>query len=276
MNSHAMGAVTAGFGGAAGGLVGLSLCCTGGLSITNSYATGAVSGYNAGGLISNLLPGETISGSHATGTVVGDGTSHAGGLVGYSGGTIVNSYASGDVSQSGDQCAGGAGGLAGGGGAAVISSSFATGSVTGPANASYYGCAVGGLVGNSDSQTHISDVYATGDAKASEYVGGLIGTNNGRAKQAYETGAVSQGQVTGGAMGQNHESSTTRVSSVYWDTTTSGQTKGVGKGQVGGITGLTDGQLKSGLPAGFDPSIWTENPSINGGLPYLLSNPPPP
>ena len=34
-----------------------------------------------------------------------------------------------------------------------------------------------------------------------------------------------------------------------------------------GITGLTTAQLQSGLPAGFNPSIWAESASINGGLP---------
>ena len=41
-----------------------------------------------------------------------------------------------------------------------------------------------------------------------------------------------------------------------------------------GITGLTTAQLQSGLPAGFSRSIWGQNPDINGGLPYLLNNPP--
>ncbi len=41
-----------------------------------------------------------------------------------------------------------------------------------------------------------------------------------------------------------------------------------------GITGLTDQQLKSGLPAGFDPKIWGSDPNINNGYPYLLANPP--
>jgi hypothetical protein len=42
-----------------------------------------------------------------------------------------------------------------------------------------------------------------------------------------------------------------------------------------GITGLSDTQLKSGLPAGFDKSIWKEKSAINGGNPYLIANPPP-
>jgi hypothetical protein len=37
---------------------------------------------------------------------------------------------------------------------------------------------------------------------------------------------------------------------------------------------LTTEQLQSGLPAGFDPTIWGENAGINGGLPYLLNNSP--
>ncbi|HEX4160261.1 MAG TPA: hypothetical protein VHY79_17485 [Rhizomicrobium sp.] len=60
----------------------------------------------------------------------------------------------------------------------------------------------------------------------------------------------------------------------YWDTTTSGTDEGTGEGNVSGIDGVTTKQLKSGLPAGFDPSMWGENPNINNGLPYLLANPP--
>ena len=41
------------------------------------------------------------------------------------------------------------------------------------------------------------------------------------------------------------------------------------------LTGLTDAQLKSGLPAGFDPAVWGQSAGINNGYPYLLSNPPP-
>jgi hypothetical protein len=40
------------------------------------------------------------------------------------------------------------------------------------------------------------------------------------------------------------------------------------------ITGLTTAQFQAGLPTGFDPTTWGEDPSINGGLPYLLALPP--
>jgi hypothetical protein len=62
----------------------------------------------------------------------------------------------------------------------------------------------------------------------------------------------------------------------YWDIDTSGIQHGEGGGgDIQGLTGLTDAQLKSGLPAGFDPKIWTQKAQINDGYPYLLVNKPP-
>ena len=43
---------------------------------------------------------------------------------------------------------------------------------------------------------------------------------------------------------------------------------------IDGVTGLTSKQLRSGLPDGFDPSIWAEDKKINNGFPYLINNPP--
>jgi hypothetical protein len=34
-------------------------------------------------------------------------------------------------------------------------------------------------------------------------------------------------------------------------------------------TGLTTVAFQSGLPSGFDPSIWGSDPGINDGFPYL-------
>ena len=62
---------------------------------------------------------------------------------------------------------------------------------------------------------------------------------------------------------------------VYWDTDTSGTDQGTGRGNKNGITGLNSAELQSGLPNGFDPTIWAQNPKINNGFPYLIANPPP-
>jgi len=78
-----------------GGLVGFNNT---GSSITNSYATGSVSGADSvGGLVGRDY-GSTITNSYATASV--GGTTYVGGLVGYSnnGSSITNSYATGNVS----------------------------------------------------------------------------------------------------------------------------------------------------------------------------------
>ena len=80
------------------------------------------------------------------------------------------------------------------------------------------------------------------------------------------------GGLIGGFIGQDEGGEFTDC---YWDTTTSRRAQGTGEGNISGITGLTTKQLKSGLPAGFDPTIWAEDPKINNGFPYLVTNPPP-
>lgn len=70
------------------------------------------------------------------------------------------------------------------------------------------------------------------------------------------------------------------LGSDYWDMDTSGkgQGKGFGNCQDNGcrrsVKGLTTEEFQSGLPDGFDPNIWGENASINGGFPYLIALPP--
>jgi hypothetical protein len=84
---------------------------------------------------------------------------------------------------------------------------------------------------------------------------------------------VSGTQWTGGYVGYVSDSS--GFTNCYWDTSTSGTNQGSGDGGDEGVLGLTTAQFQSGLPAGFDPTIWAENPSINNGFPYLINNPPP-
>jgi len=90
-NSYATGCVSGSS--IVGGLVG----CSNG-PISNSYATGLVSGsLDVGGLV-GYSQGASISNSYATGSV--SGTSDIGGLVGLCEGPISNSYATGSVSGS--------------------------------------------------------------------------------------------------------------------------------------------------------------------------------
>lgn len=110
-----------------------------------------------------------------------------------------------------------------------------------------------------------------------QYVGGLIGGNGQSVSDSSSTGTVTgaAGSDIGGFVGDAFSGT---VANSYWDTTTSGVTnlsQGAGNhSNDPGISGLTTTQLQSGLPAGFSNSIWGESPTINGGLPYLLANPP--
>ncbi len=115
-------------------------------SITNSYATGVVSGSNVniGGLVGDNY-GAIIS-SYATVAVTGTGT-RAGGLVGWN-----------DSS-------------------AMIANSYATGAVSGDSF-------IGGLVGF-NFRGAIENSYATGDAEGDDDVGGLVGENEGSIDYSY-------------------------------------------------------------------------------------------
>ena len=85
--------------------------------------------------------------------------------------------------------------------------------------------------------------------------------------------ASGSGNAVGGFIG--NDSGAMDLTDTYWDITTSGQSHGVGNDtNYPGVTGLTTEQFQAGLPAGFDSTIWAEDPNINGGLPYLLAAPP--
>ncbi|MGH6878059.1 MAG: GLUG motif-containing protein, partial [Rhizomicrobium sp.] len=153
-----------------------------------------------------------------------------------------------------------AGGLVGGN-IGAIDQSYSTGAVT--------GTFAGGLVGvNADDPDvgTITNSYSTGNAG----LGGFIDYyEGGDIESSYSTGSVTTG---GGGFACGIDGP---VSSDYWDTTTSGTDYGgCSDENVSGITGLTTQQLQSGLPEGFDPTMWAENPKINNGLPYLIGNPP--
>ncbi|HEY2447111.1 MAG TPA: hypothetical protein VGI20_15365 [Rhizomicrobium sp.] len=217
----------------------------------STTSVGALAGANLG----------TIGGSSATGRAGNGLPDSVGGLVGLNEGMI-------DTSSSAISVAGAhrVGGLAGASSGTIIQS-FATGSASG-------GTFAGGLVGFFDLGATIRDSYAMGTVSNGTFGGGLIGYNEGaKTTSSYSTGAATGGSSDGGFAG--FDDNTPAYKTCYWDTTTSGTDKATGnQPNVRGITGLTTTQLTSGLPPGLSPRIWSEDPKINGGLPYLLANPP--
>lgn len=124
----------------------------------------------------------------------------------------------------------------------------------------------------------IENSYATGSVSAfSGSLGGLVGQSNGLINASYSAGRLSdQGYDTGGLVG--YDGHTGGITAAYWDTNTSGiadLSRGAGNiSNDSGIAGLNTKQLRSGLPPGFGPDVWTENRKLNSGLPYLRSLPP--
>lgn len=260
------------------------------------------------GLFADVDAGGSISSVRlASADIHGKGSPNMGSLVGLTYGTLFNVLASGSVSASaGDGVA--IGGLFGANVGAVQNAvSTATVSVNSKVNIAT--AAAGGLGGENDGT--IEQSYATGPVSIAgtatgSVAGGLVGFNNGPLMNCYGEGAVSvpgmsdagglvgadnspisnaystgsvqagSGSFIGGFVG--YDQSNGGLSDDYWDTSTSGITNlSQGAGNIAndpGITGETTEQLQAGLPAGFDPAIWAESANINGGLPYLVANPP--
>ncbi len=200
----------------------------------------------------------------------------AGGLVGqqfFASSSISDSYATGPVSGGGNS-----GGLAAYSEGSIISS-FATGAVDNSKVTPYTTGEVGGLVG--ENHGAISNSYARGSATGfnDSSAGGLVGYNDGQITTSYSIGVVGSPPCTCGGLIGDDEAQSGSLASTYWDLDTSGITDPArGAGNVSGdpgITGLSDGQIRSGLPSGFDPTLWAEKKRTNGGYPYLRANPPP-
>jgi hypothetical protein len=145
--------------GLAGGLVGGNSN-----SIASSHASGSISAYFAGGLISSNAGPVTDSFSDAT--VVGGDYSVVGGLIGADEiGLISNSYATGSVTGGKYSYIGGLEGEATGGG--TLEFSYATGEITGGTSSF-----IGGLIGFDDT-VYFSDCYWDTDTTGtSEGTGG--------------------------------------------------------------------------------------------------------
>ncbi|HEY8698698.1 MAG TPA: GLUG motif-containing protein [Rhizomicrobium sp.] len=253
--------------------------------VLSSYARGVMAGKdseNVGGLV-----GENqgqISHSWSIGRVLASKGRGTGGLVGLNLGSISDSYSSAEVNgrDASDVGGGGVGGLVGVNdpgayGTADIERSFATGTVRGAQNS-----CLGGLVGVSDGGS-ILNSYSRAAVRLGDTAygtsGGMVCSNAGSIGYSYSTGVVALGNggYRGGLIGGDDSSSD--LLDTYWDLNTSGigdPSRGAGNiANDPGIVGLTDAQLKSGLPDGFDPAVWGQSATINGGYPYLRANPPP-
>jgi hypothetical protein len=263
-DSTARGRITGGDNTQVGGIVGFfGSARNSSFSGTVRAGSGTPYGALAGGIIGYNENGTLVS-CRASGLVIVGKATIAGGLVGEnaSGTSIANSSSSAEVTGANGSVIGGFAGESFG----QISGSFATGAIVGKANTT-----VGGFIGHNSGT--ISDGYALGSATGGRgsTVGGFIGIDSSYLSTSYSIGAVS-GETVGGFMGHNFGGRAVKDND--WDTTTSGTDQATGKGRDNGMTGLTDTQLKSQLPTGFDPSIWGQDPNINGGYPYLRGNPP--
>ena len=240
--------------GVVGGLAGFSRG-----RVTSSYATGKVSDGNMGGGLIGYNEGD-ITSSHANSTVWG--RFRSGVLAGENRGQIVQSYASGDVS--GGNTTGGLVGLNESDG--VIRFSYASSTVS--------GSPAGGLIGSNSGI--ISSSYATGSVSSDYSSGGFVGENLGNIFSSYSTGDVA-GHLTGGLAGANWGSikfsytisnvpivengadaiagafvgpNEGEIVASYWNAELSDQSVGVGEGSGAGVESKTTAELQ-------DPTSYT-------------------
>ncbi len=234
----------------------------------NEYVGGVSGGNDKGSIIHSSVTGDVSGGSRRTGGLVGyvykgsiidsyseaniTGTNQVGGLAGYIEGTIRDSYATGSVT--GYEHVGGIVGLSHPSSSIENSASF--GNVKGTYRY------IGGLVGTNDGR--ISNSYATGSVEGVYHVGGLVGRNtDNRITNAYATGSVTGNGDSGGLVGSNGFSG--RIFNSYYnqDTTVQADT---GKG-----TGKTTVELHDeGTYSSWDMNtIWGMHAAKNGGYPYL-------
>ena len=230
-----------------------------------------------GALVGINLGTGTIGGSFVNGTIISTDSNGPllGLLVGFSPGKIERSGAVGKIAS--DQSIGGGGLVGEVTGSGSIVQSYSDCDISAGSNS-----VLGGLVAKSD--VPIAQSYAFGKLSAGgdSDLGGLLGDNGSSIAQVYSTtkvlgGGHNSGNQKGGLIGADFASRGS-ISDAYWDRNTSGVKKlSHGAGNVRndpGITGLTTTELQSGLPSGFDSTVWAQDQRINGGLPYLIANPP--
>ena len=209
---------------------------------------GGIVGLNKG-TIRNVWNTATVNGS------INDSVPrYTGGIVGYNnGGTIERAYNMGSVTNNKDKGTGGIVGVLYGG---TIRQVYNTGTVTNTVSGN-----VGGIAGVIKSGSTVENAYNTGSVTATEYVGGIVGNNDGTVKNVYNIGTVNgTGTMAsiGGLAGRNGGT----IASAY---TKSGLSSGTGASDTvgfgsGGTAVASDSDLmKKATFSGFNFSengVW--------------------
>lgn len=134
-----------------------------------------------------------------------------------------------------------------------------------------------GLVGRNFAQGVVLRGYGWFLLSANSAAGGGVGRDDpasGGVSQMYTMGRVAAASTFGAFFGVCNNLAA--ASSLYFNSTWSNIQKACGSADASAeVTGLTDTQLRSALPAGFDPTKWIQHPIC--GYPILnfqLANPP--
>ena len=137
----------------------------------------------------------------------------------------------------------------------LITYSYATGTVTGGIDH------VGGLVGSNSWAGSITNSYSAVDVKGRNYIGGLIGTNDGVTANSYAKGNVTGDPGSpdvGGLVASTYPGDI--VTNSYWDTQTSGQSTSSGG------TGKTTAEMMQ--QATYETWDFVDIWAINEGVSY--------
>ncbi len=207
--------------------------------VANAQSNLAINGVSGdlGGLV-GYMDGDSpeIVNSSSSGTITATGGADAGGLVGYTAGTILSSYATGPVTAGAGADIGGLVGYAEGN----VENSYATGNVTATSNPD-----IGGLVGYADG--NIENSYATGNIVATIDTdsGGLVGYSHGSITGSHATGSLSvgSGADAGGLSGYANE----LVENSY----ATGAVTAGDSSYTGGLTGYNSGEIENSYAAGL-------------------------
>ena len=272
-----------------------------GISIPSGTSDSGLFGCTAKSTTAPVIKNLTIADS----TIVTTG--YAGGIVGYGGGVLENCHTSDDVTVQGKKYAGGivgnfvgqyaadmltmtqcsnrasvtetqgyngyAGGLIGGVSMKLtLTKSFNAGAVISIPGSQMH--AAGGLIGQASMDTTLTDVYNVGDisvANAGNAVGGLIGTNSGKAitvTNAYQHGTVANNAGNGGAI-MGMVTGTNTLKNVYKTGTLADTLSG---SLTGKATTVTEDALKAAAAnlGGEFTNDLSGDAAVNNGFPILL------